>query len=99
MDAHLIFEIVVIVASIAGAISSYFSMRGRHFGLADLAREPGGDRCVIGRGAGEGLGGEPAAQGELRALASFLDETLTFMTQHAAFPTVRKLCVRKPQVG
>jgi len=37
MDAHLIFEIVVIVASIAGAISSYFSMRGRHFGLADLA--------------------------------------------------------------
>ena len=40
MDAHLIFEIVVIVASIAGAISSYFSMRGRHFGLADLALLP-----------------------------------------------------------
>ena len=37
MDAHLIFEIVIIIASIAGAISSYFSLRGRHFGLADLA--------------------------------------------------------------
>jgi len=41
----------------------------------------------------------PPTVGELRALAQFLDQTLEFMTRHAAFPTVRKLCVRKPQVG
>ena len=47
--------------------------------------------------ASEGIA--PPTVGELRALAQFLSETLTYMTRHAAYPTVQKLCVRKPQVG
>lgn len=47
--------------------------------------------------ASEGIA--PPTVGELRALAGFLDETLTFMTRHPAYAAVRKLCVRKPQVG
>lgn len=37
MKADLIFETVVFIATLASAISAYFAMRGRNFGLTDLA--------------------------------------------------------------
>ena len=80
----------ILVVSGSIMAESVGTLMSRLEGIAD-------DEIVDDGRASEGVA--PPTVGELRALASFLDETLTFMTQHAAFPTVRKLCVRKPQVG
>lgn len=82
----------VLVVSGSIMAESVSTLLARLEGIAD-------DEIVDDGRASEGIA--PPTVGELRALAQFLRATLQFMTvdQRTAYETVRKLCVRKPQVG
>ena len=77
---------------VSGSImeESVGTLMSRLDGIAD-------DEIVDDGRASEGIA--PPTVGELRALAQFLSTVLTTMTRDPAYAAVRKLCVRKPQVG